>query len=188
MVWISFSTEVLIGIINRYGYQSMIEGNVYILIESLCILLFFYKQMLFKSQPAWAVSLAVLFCCAWVFETLIWKSINDFSAYYRVGTSFIIVLMSISALNRFILSTTKSVYKESLFLIYTGFIILFTINVLVNAFFLKGLDTSNFVINVYFIYVAVSFIVNLIYFIATLRIPNRPFLNQLKPFSIQSRA
>jgi hypothetical protein len=188
LIWLGCFSEVLLTIIGELGYYTIPEANVYFLIEPVVILWLFYKQRLFERQPAWVPVLAFVFFTAWVFETLIWKSIADYAAYYRLATSFIIVLMSITALNRFLLRYTKNLLHESLFFIYMGFILYFTISVLINAFFLQGVDMSKFVLNTSFILIVVNFICNILYGIAAIRIPQQPFLNQLKTFSRKIRA
>jgi hypothetical protein len=188
LIWLGCFSEILLGIIIKLGYYTIPEANVYFLIEALIILWFLCKQRLFERQPAWMPVLAFMFCGAWILETLIWKSIADYAAYYRVATSFIIVLLSITALNQFLLSFTKSLFQESRFFIYTGFILYFTLSVLINAFLLKGVDMSKFVLNIQVIHLVVNIITNLLYGIAALHIPKQPFLNQMKPLSKQIRA
>jgi hypothetical protein len=188
LIWLGCFSEVLLSIIIKLGYYTIPEVNVYFLIEALVILWFLNKQWLFERQPAWMPVLAFMFCGAWVFETLIWKSIAVYAAYYRVATSFIIVLLSITALNQFLLSFTKSLFQESRFFIYTGFILYFTLSVLINAFLLKGVDMSKFVLNIQVIHLVINIITNLLYGIAALHIPKQPFLNQMKSLSKQIRA
>jgi hypothetical protein len=188
LIWLGCFSEVLLSIIIKLGYYTIPEVNVYFLIEALVILWFLNKQRLFERQPAWMPVLAFMFCGAWVFETLIWKSIADYAAYYRIATSFIIVLMSITALNQFLLRFTESLLQESRFFIYTGFILYFTLSVLINSFFLQGVDMSKFLFNIQLIHVVVNLIANIFYSIAALHIPKQPFINQMKPPLKQIRA
>jgi hypothetical protein len=188
LIWFGCFFEVLMAIMIELGYYTVSVANVYFLIEALLILWFLYKQGLFERHPAWMPVLAFVLCSAWAFETLIWKDITDYAAYFRLATSFMIVLMSITALNRFLLHFTTSISKESRFFIYTGFILYFTLSVLINAFLLKGVDMSKFVLNVQVIHLVVNIITNVFYCIAALHIPKQPFFNQMKPLSLKYRA
>lgn len=76
-------------------------------------------------------------------------------------------------INRLIGSERKTLLKNSIFIISTIFVFYFTLKVIVEAFWVYGLNETNFQTNVYHISVIVNVFANLLYTIAILWMPSK---------------
>jgi len=177
-----FLLFILIGCVNEAlsyvlvanGHETIFNSNVYVLLEAL-LLLWFFQTFLFLGQtkklPLLVASTLVV---AWAAEIAVNGSIYRMTVFFKILYSFIVVLMSISIINTILITYKGPVLKNALFLICVGFISFYTLRVLVHAFWLYGLMKSNdFLLNIYYIMLAINFIANVIYATAILLMPKR---------------
>jgi hypothetical protein len=152
------------------------------LLESLVIVWFFMRQGLFKNSSRIPVILAFLFFCAWLTETFIWKSKYGHNTKFQLFYAFFVVLMSVSSINRLLVSGGRNLHTDALFLICTAFILYFTVTILVYAFLLYGITKSPVLFqNIFFIKLSINFFSNLTFAYAVLRIPKKIAFHQAKP-------
>jgi len=172
-VWLGSLNEILSCLIVQNGGKSIANNNVYVLLEALVILYFFEVNHFLKRSVALLAS--ALFVIGWTIEVFFIRSIYDVGIYFRIGYSFIIVLISIETINNILVSGEKNLLKSSMFLICVAFICYFTYKVLINTFWLYGLSKSmHFLTIIYSILIFINLFTNLIYALATLWIPRKP--------------
>jgi len=157
------------------GNHTTVNNNIYILCEALLIIWQFRNWGVFKNSGKLYHALLLVTTLSWLLNNFVLTDPSRLNFYFRIGYSFIIVLMSIHVNNVLILSYRRRLLKSHVFLICSGFIIYFTYKILVEAFWLYGLDKSkDFRINVYLLLTWINLIVNLIYALAMLWIPKKP--------------
>jgi hypothetical protein len=173
-IWIGLITEIVSIILAHAIRNSAVTSNIYVLLESLLITWQFCKWGLFGSNKIIFPLLLAVLVLTWFLENFVFFSIRQFSSWFRVFYSMVIVLMSISELNRQIVRERGMLLKNPEALICLSFIIYFTYKVLVETFWLYGLnESSTFQSKVYFILNYINLFSNLIYALAILWIPTK---------------
>jgi hypothetical protein len=173
-IWIGLANEILSYVVIKAGHSNAINNNIYILIESIFFTLQFKRWGLFQYNKWLFPSLIVLFLVAWLVQNLYISKITFFRSEFRILYSFALVLMSISQLNKILSREKKSLLKNSIFLICIGFILYYTYKIIVEAFWVYGLNNSrDFRNNVYLILAYINLIANLIYAMAILWTPTK---------------
>ena len=140
LIWIGALNEILSLAINLSGYSNAINSNVYVLIEAALLTLQFKNWDLFRKKQSLFKSIMISFLVVWLLENFLIGSIRQFSSYFRIYYSFLIVLMGVTEINRLIVTDRKNLLKNPIFLFCIGFIIYFTYKVLVETFWVYGLN------------------------------------------------
>src|SRR5207344_2231486 len=112
--------EIISTFLNRYQIGNALNTNIYSLLESLLITFQFRNWGLFRKNKNGYLVLLSFFTLAWGIEVLMIGSIHQFISYYNIIYSFVIVIMSIQMMNRMLMSTTKSLLLNPVFLICGG--------------------------------------------------------------------
>ena len=174
-VWIASVNEIVSFFFSRYGINTAINNNIYVLIESILLAYLFKSWTVFMESSLIYYLILIIFILAWMFENVVWGSIWQIKSYFRIFYSFIIVVVSIHYNNKLFFSLTDKYTSNTAFLLCTGFIIYFTYKILIEAFWLWGSGaTRNFRIKLYLLSTWINLFVNLIYAIAMLWIPRKP--------------
>ena len=172
--WIASINEIAGIFITSRGQPTVINNNIYVLIESLLITWQFERWSLFSQHKKTFFLLMAGLLLTWITDSFLISGINQISFYFRLLYSFAIVLMAITVNNNLIFTFKKKLIRSPEFLICTGFILYFTYKILIETFWLYGLNNSkNFRINVYLLLTWINLFVNLIYAIALLWIPKK---------------
>ena len=167
--------EVISFIFTRYGHHTVINNNIYVLLESLFITWQFKNWGIFNRYKKIFFIILSFFIILWMSENFTSTGQPRIHFYFRVAYSFSIVIMSIHINNLLIVTYSRKLLKSPVFLICTGFIIYFTYKILVEAFWYYGLHASrDFRIHVYLLLTWINLIVNFIYAVALLWIPKKP--------------
>lgn len=167
--------ELVSFILTRNGYFTIINNNIYVLLEGMLITWQFRNWGLFSRHRIIFYMLLATLSLLWTLENLTSPGQTAINFYFRIAYSFMIVIMSIHINNLLIVTCRGRLLKSPVFLICSGFIIYFTYKILVEAFWLYGLHaTRHFRINVYLMLTWINLIVNLIYAVALLWIPRKP--------------
>lgn len=173
-VWLGLLTEVFTTVMINSGYSNAAISNCYVLVEAMLILWQFKNWKLFDKAGKYYPGFVSLLGACWLAENLIFSSITRFNPYFKIVYSFSIVLMSIVLINRLIVSERKSLLQNPVFLACFAFVAFFTYKVLVEIFWLYGLNgSSNFRSNVYDILTFINLFANILYALATLWIPRK---------------
>lgn len=174
LLWLGLANEILNYIITNEGFSNAINSNIFVLVESFLILILFKRLGLFQRAPKLFVFVALVYLVVWIAENFIVSTITNFSSYFIGLFSFITVLMSINLINIQITTIKRQLLGNGLFLLCIGFILYYTYTVLVEVFWIYGLNASKvFRQSVYRILTYVNFVTNLIYAIAVLWMPRK---------------
>jgi hypothetical protein len=172
-IWLGLLNEIISSFINYAGHSNAVNNNIYVLVESLLILWLFRRWKLFKTYDIY-YALVFLYLAVWVTENLFISRITFFNSYFRIVYSFATVLMSIQVVNQLIVREQKSITRHATFIISTGFIIYYTYKILVEVFWVYGLNKNpEFQTNVYNILNIINLICNLIYALAIIWVPRK---------------
>jgi hypothetical protein len=159
-------------ILNKH--QTIVNSNIYVLIEAVLLLCFFKKLGVFDGRKYSFNLLLSFIVLLWLSENFFIGKLTINSTYFRISYSLLLVFLSINVLNSMIFSTRKQLSRDALFLILVSFIIYFSCKALIQAFVIYGINrSSSFLLNIYIIMIYVNFIINLIYALAVLWIPRK---------------
>lgn len=173
-VWLGLINEVLSIVFIYTHHSNAVNSNIYVLLESFLLVWQFYEWGLLRRYKFLFPGLLALLATVWTAENFIIASIFQFSSWFRIIYSFVIVLLSISLFNQQLLIGKKSLLKSPVALICAGFIIYYTYKVLVETFWVYGLNESvNFQSKVYFILNYINLFTNLVYAFAVLWMPTK---------------
>ena len=168
--------ETLSSILVANGHFTTVNNNIYVLLESLILVFFLQKTKRPEASLSLCVPLMVTCILFWTLETFLLKSIYITSSYFRIYYSFLVVLLSISNINKIVVTETDHLLNNPLFLICICFITYYTLKVIIEAFLLYGIKYSDLVLsNIYNILIYVNLLINLIYTIVLLWIPRKQF-------------
>jgi hypothetical protein len=181
LVLTASANEVISIIATDLIHNSNINNNIYVLAEGLLIIWQFQKWNLFANHRNFFFILIASLCTVWAIEIFIISKITYIASYYRIFYSFVIALISINKVNQLIISENRSLLKSPAFLICSAFIIYFTYKVLIEAFWLYGLNfNADFRANVYGIHMYINLFANLIFAVAALWVPKKQVF--IQPF------
>ncbi len=168
-IWIGCVTELISLILAENNIRSYVNNNIYIFIESILITFLFKNLGLFKASKKVFYVLIISLILGWLVENIILGNITTFSVYFTIYSSFIIVLMSITIINRLLVKSRRKFFTNASFLLCIAFIIYFTFQVLVYSFWVYGVQSdSGFLLNIFSIMVYINLLTNLIYALAVL--------------------
>jgi hypothetical protein len=175
LMWVALLQETLSIILSREGYSNALNYNIYSLAEALLLTWQFRRWGLFRGKEIIYPLLQWSYAGAWVIESLTIHSVNTFNSGFLIGYSFLILLMSVVMINRLLVREPYYLLRNSRFLILMALMIYFTYAVLVEAFWLFGLNRSRFFrIRIYEILSYINLFTNLIYAVAILWMPMKP--------------
>ena len=173
-LWIGLLNEVISYLVTINHHSNAINSNIYVLLEGGLILWQFERWGNFTRKEVYFISYLVLFVAVWIMENFFISRITYFSSYFRILYAAVLSLMSINFMNSIIVRERRSILMNASFLMCAAFIIYYTYKVLVEAFWIYGLNnSSSFRINVYLILTYINLLVNLIFALAVLWIPTK---------------
>lgn len=179
LLWIGLFNEMATEILSKVIRSNAINSNIYVLLEALIITWQFKRWKLFQ-KPALLHFIGISFLLVWLWECVVFLSINQFLAYYRIYYSFIVVLLSIQMVNVLIINEKGLIIRHPVFLVCISFILFFTLKVLIEIFWLYGLSLNPLLSErIYKISIYVNLFSNLIFALAILWMPKkREFIPQ----------
>ncbi len=173
-LWVGTINEIISHISITLFKTNAINSNIYTLVSSILLVCQFNNWQLFGSNKQickWFIAGLTIF---WLWENFVHGSIFQFGPYYRISYSFMIVLMAIHMINLLILQQEIAISKNYVFLICISFVLFFSTKILVEIFYLYGLNGSKkFAILVFGIISYVNLFTNILYAIAILWIPKK---------------
>lgn len=156
----------------QFGFHTVINNNIFVLISSLTIVHLFKNLHTFNNSNFLYSSTLATLTSVWIFETFIYTNIFQISSYFRILSSFVLVLLSINTINKLLISYYGNLLKNATFLICIAFTLLYTIKVVVETFWLYASTFSNeFLSNLFSLLIIVSLLTNLIYILIVAWIP-----------------
>ncbi|MEI9912224.1 MAG: hypothetical protein WDO71_22780 [Bacteroidota bacterium] len=116
-----------------------------------------------------------MYIAGWSLEWIMNPAHRVYNSYFIIVHSIIIVLMSINLINRLLFSVSRSLGRNPVFLICMGMAVYFTYAVLVEAFWVYGLNQSpSFRLGIYEILSYINLFTNLFFGFASLWMPLKP--------------
>jgi hypothetical protein len=174
LLWIGLANEILSIIIVKQGNSNAINNNIYVLLESIFLLLLFRNFGVFSRSKKVFWIILILFTGFWIAENFFISRITWFSSYFRIFYSFTVVLLSVNKVNHLMVEEKQWNERRALFILLIGFIVFFIYKSFVEIFWLYGLYSSKkFGVEVYRIMTYINLAVNLIFGIALLWIPRK---------------
>jgi hypothetical protein len=175
-VWIGCVNEILCYVLVQNDLRTAINNNIYVLSEALLFLLFFRNTGIFKKRTGLYRALFAGIILLWVWENGIAGKITGISSWFRIAASLLIVLMGMTVMHKIITGADgpvemegRHLYRNPVFLVCLGSVVFFTYKLLVEIFWLQGLNNSPvFRQHIYGILVYVNLIVNIVYAISLL--------------------
>ena len=167
-IWVGLLNELISELLIDYFHVSnSVNTDIYCLIEALLYTWLFRNLNLFINAKQYILLMGFL-CAAWLTDNFFISKITGFDSYFTIVYSLMIVLMSITILNRLIVQQIN-LLANSTFLICASLIIYFTLMALMEIFWLYGLNSSStFRLNIYRIMAYINLSVNLIFALAIL--------------------
>ena len=172
-IWLGSLIEIVSNVFVLNGYSNAVVSNIYVLAESLLLAWQFRNWKSFEKGKILFPVIIAIFSISWVLENFVFSKIIYFSSYFRIVYSFIIVMLSIIIINRQIVTERKSLLKNPVFLICIAFVFYYTLKVMVEAFWVYGINDKSFGTKIYYISIVTNFIANLLYTVAIVWIPTK---------------
>lgn len=174
LVWASFANEIVSFAVIRSGNSNAVNTNLFLLLQAILILLQFWNWDLFKRQKVLFTLILCGLLLLWIWESFWYSSLFRFNSYFLIARSFLFIILCIRMINQLIASERSSLLKNACFLICFTMLTFFSVSVLVETFWLYGLNKSSlFRIRVYTILAYINLFCNLTYALAMLWIPMR---------------
>ena len=172
--WLGILNECTSIFLVQKGYSNAINSNIYVLLEFGLLTWQFYNWGFFNRRFALLTVLISAIAGIWIWENFFPYQLNHFSSWFRVVYAFALVLMGISILNRQIAKEKRHLLSNPIILICLTIIIYYTYKVLVESFWLYGLNKGKiFRNNVYLILAYINLFTNLIFALAVLWMPKK---------------
>lgn len=130
LIALGLLTEIASTISIRVFGTNAVVTNVFFLLECLLILYLFYCWR-FNARPRkWHRIVPLVLVAGWIVQNLVLYKIVEFSPFFHVAYSFIIVILSINEINYLITHENRQLLKNAEFIICLGFIIFFIYQIL----------------------------------------------------------
>ena len=172
MIWLGVMNEITGTILIKCGFTNTWITNIYVLIEALLLCELFKRWQLFNSHSRLYPVLMSLILVGWVVELLIHGSIHPAFSVFIICSSFFVVFTAIQGINTVLFKEPTHILENPVFLLSIGFVMFFTMAILLEMFWFYGLAKSRlFRIRVYQIFMYVNLITNFTYAYALLWIP-----------------
>ena len=171
-IWVGAINEIF-GVIMMYIQNSNIVNlNIYLLIESFLLLWQFTRWGILPKKSFWIPLLSISFIIFWIVENFIIYTITRYDSWFMIFYSALFTFMSISAINKLLVTERKSLIWNPIFIICAAFIIYFTTIILSEVFWVYGISQNEtFASKVYSISVIINFISIIFYTLAILWMP-----------------
>ncbi|MEJ7823505.1 MAG: hypothetical protein WKF85_14365 [Chitinophagaceae bacterium] len=168
-IWLGCLSELVNSLLAEKNLNSYTNINLYILFETLLIVLFFRNLGLFQFQKKLFYTIIGGLIAGWIIENIIVKQIDTIAIYFTIYSSLIIVLLSVTILNKLIVSSRRTFITNPVFLLCIAFIIYFTYQVMVYAFWIYAPQSdASFLLKIFSIMIYINLLTNLIYALAVL--------------------
>jgi hypothetical protein len=173
--WLASLNEILSYIISEQGNSNVFNNNIYVLAEAFLITWQVKKWGIFYNNKGYYKALQSLLVVIWFYELFKLNDPSKIHYYFRIFYSAIVVIMCMHITGKLLFAYTRPVYKNAQFLICLGYIFFFTFKILVETFWLLGIDnTDTYLYGVYSLIAWINLFVNFIFIIALLWIPLKP--------------
>ena len=166
--------EIISFVLITSGRPNTIVYSIYGYVESALLI---WQFALWRNNGK-ATVYWLLFFCITVFRVVSFNGVLDggpaLDSYFIISYSFIIVVLGVNRMNKLIVATKDYLLKNPAFLICIGLVMFYSYSIMVEIFWLYGLDASaSFSARVYDILAFINLTVNFIFTLAVIWIPNK---------------
>jgi len=159
--------------VKRTGANT-VNANIFVLVEVILYVWQFQKWGLLKKSSILLPMIMLGLAIIWTLDNLIIHRVTMLNSFFRITSSFLLVLLSIEQINKLIWYSRKNLLVNSCFLICCGLLIYFSFKAIIEVFFFIELKASiAFYTSIFAILVYLNFFVNLIFIWATIWIPRK---------------
>lgn len=174
IVWLGFVNHNLSLIMVYYFKSNAINGNIFVLVESLLYLRLFGNLGIFNKRKDVFSALVLFIISTWIMDNIVFHNLQTANAGFRIINSFVMIFLAIEQLNVLIVTVRKNLLRNSIFTICCGVLIYFTYKTFIEVFFLVEMSSSiKLITNIYSILVYINCFVNLLFAWAVLWIPRK---------------
>ncbi|MEO8171564.1 MAG: hypothetical protein ABI581_00720 [Sediminibacterium sp.] len=153
-------------------HANAINGNIYVLIESIMLAFMFYKWGSFGKKVLYV--LITFFAVIWILENIVFGSLTQINSIFRLLYALAIVILSIDEINVTMMHEKKKLSKNAKFIICCMFALFYSFKAAFEVFFIVKLGMSeNFYNGLFDILVIINLFTNLGYALAALWIPTK---------------
>lgn len=135
--------EIISYFLIRDYRTNVVSFNLYSLLETALILWQFYRWEAFRSRKQY-LGLQVAMALAWCADCFFFGGIYSFNSYQLVATDAVVIALSIHVSTREVFTRPGPLLRNASFLICAGLGIFHTYSILVELFWLQGLDEDRF--------------------------------------------
>jgi hypothetical protein len=172
---VGFVCEIISIILIKLKYTNAPVYNVYSLLEAMLLVFLFNRWGLFSRMRTLPFVFYFLLPVASLSEWFYRHELSSFTSFFVIGYSFLVIFLSINQLQVVLFTEPFRIYQNPVFLICLGLVLYFTSTVLIEVFWVYGLNGSEaFRKRVVSIFSYVNLFTNLVFLIATLWIPLKP--------------
>ena len=133
LMWAGFFNEIASKLTEHYFRTNSYNSNTYCLLEVLLVLYMFWEWRLF-AKKATPIVIGIVMCAVWIIENFVIASMKEFNSYFTIAYTFLIVVLSISMLNKMLMTEKSLLIKNPKFLILLGFVLFFSYSGVVEIF------------------------------------------------------
>lgn len=171
-IWLGLANDLLSLTFILNKRSNMISSNIYIILEFLLLLWFFYKWNMQSLKIYILLFIAGL--VIWGVDNFIINSISQNNSVFRVFYSFVIVFLSISEISKFVVFQNVQLYKNPVFLLCISFLFYYTFKTIFESYNLFNLDFGRTILHkILLLYSVINFITYLLYTVAILCMPQK---------------
>lgn len=176
-LWIGCLNETLSLWLILHKQHSLVNSNIYVLVESLLLAWFFKATGILDSKEKLGL-VALLLVIAWIAENFLFGTITANSTYFRILASVLIVGMSVQLISRLVFDEKQNIMVNPEFILCVCFVIYFGFKALIQSFAIYAWTRDvNFLAKIYYIMLYINLGVNLLYILAVLWMPRKvPFI------------
>lgn len=174
IVWLGLLNHT-VSLLSVYYFRSnAINGNIYVLIESLLYIWLFRNWGTFTKSKQLPLLLGAALVGVWLIDNLILHLPTTANAGFRIVNAFVMVFLSIEQLTRLITAFRQDLRHNGLFLICCGVLVYYSYKAVIEVFFLVKTNGSlDLMYNIYAIMVYINCFVNLLFAWAIQWIPKK---------------
>lgn len=174
IVCLGFINHSLSVTLSYYLRSNTINGNIFVLLESLLYIWQFHRWGLFKKKIRTALAAAAMLLAVWLADNLVFHRISEFNSGFRIFSSLMMVFLAIDQVTSLVTKAKVNLLKNAIFIICCGMLIYFSYKVFIEVFFLVELRPSLKLVDpIYSILIGINFFVNFLFAWAILWIPKK---------------
>jgi hypothetical protein len=170
LLFFNLNEIITITLLTCFPGTLLYNCDLYYLLEPLLIFRIFQRWKLFKQEKLVYIFLYPFLIICWSLELYI-RDFSTYLPYFNIIYGFVIVIMSISMINKILLEDMSDLIENPAFMISCMFLVFFIYNIVHSVFWLPGLQQDyNFKWKVYTILNVINLICNFGYTAAILKI------------------